>query len=1430
MRGSTWWKQRNLERAFLILAGVVLGLLYFRLYDRNQQIFAEVPERLKAGTMVNINDPDAGQRMAALLRKGYYFGDSRDIAFAADAITRGLKEQPKPLDNIGELNKRGFGVSASDAFIKGGNSYRRRSQLSRYLIGFTTEDSMLYVQESKAPQSHPSSVNLGTGAHKIVTRIQNKEKAPVSGVLVRLALVIADDSLGETNSEDLPILITKQEGSVRKTFTQDSAKRLRLQGFVAYARTDANGTARFERLPDNQSFEVLPLQPGFEFGPSKGIQQLEDDEELAFVQSPHALRLFANRDFSNLKRERSLIVRMPEEVNYWFNIIGIAFLASFLLLHLFLTIRYPETDQLLLPVLMLLTGISLLTLLSLQDPLRDRFLGRSTLYYFLAGIASVIILLLIDFRKFTTDSRFYRFFVFRGGRSANGWPWAIVAACLLVLTILFGTGPEGSGVKVNLAGFQPSEVVKFLIIFFLAGYFATNETFIATYTRWQKRTSFFGFALGAILLTILLFLILGDLGPAMVTTFTFIVLFSFCRGDFPQMAGTVLLYVLVTWITKSVWIATGVTLLLLIIASFRTRFGLSESSIMVLVIMSGFMLLDQIPGLEKIIPGPMQRLTDRKAIWENPWNNEVFGGDHIANGIWGMTSGGISGQGIGEGFAKTIPEAHTDMILPSMGEELGLAGILTIFILFFLYLHRSIILGRQSGRPFLFYLTAGIGIATFVQFLLIAGGSIGALPLSGVSLPFMSYGGSSLILNMAAAGLLLSVSRVRGTVPQMKYVSAQHDRNLVPALAVSLVGIVLLGVSVGRYLLSNEKWVVQPSLVADRSGARIFSYNPRIAILIKRLKAGTLYDRNGLVLATSDPRIVAKQRGALAGLGLNTGRIDSMSKQRLDRYYPFGEQTFFWVGDMNSGAFMGSNNGYFAEYEHMADLRGFPAPEQSYQVRATRFHPSRFLPARTTEMSVRRRDFSALAPLLLAGINSKEVAEFKQQNRDVVMSVDASLQTRLNTALMSQTVAPGSRISIVVMDASNGDVLASAMNPLPALDNPEQMLLTPAEQSHLPYWVTNTDLGFTLATQPGSTAKLITALSAFNKLGMAATHVVKVVRPGDLIRRGGYEPDEAGPITIEAGIVHSNNPFFIRLANEEHLQDEMTEIYMKCGLFLRGLGGYYYGSSPDDAQRSRWLETWRNTEFKIPYNPNNIWSGRARGISGMAWGQGELVATPAAMARVASAIANGGSLLPNRYVIRIANADQPIKQGMAVAKDAQYAFLMTDYMRKQSAPKLGKLGILVAGKTGTPERISRNKQVSDGWYVFFAPKGNGPGNLVVCVRVEETKGSSIAVQLAGSIVVPMLRQAGYLRGFNEAPRATADVVPGFDNGMDPGMTPVQGITPSQAPTEAIDVAPVPAASESTSPPRPRPDRPRQTDAEPATPVETEPTTTPDTSR
>jgi cell division protein FtsW (lipid II flippase) len=1342
---STQHKGRGAERFFLVALSIVLGLLFFQLYNVLKRDFEEVPKRLADGSMVNLNDDKIDERIHHLLQAGYYFEDPRDVSFIRSVIAARLTHD-EVIDNIGELNKAKYNVNAEEAFTKGGDSYKRRVLLSRALLGFTGEDSLRYEGEKRAPQQLPVATDVGMGKYKISGKIENRNGNVVPGVLVRLEMILPQDSAYSDNVSEVDKLIIERGAGFNRTYLLDAAQHRQLQSLVAYARTDDDGKFSFVGLPEGKAYAVLPLQPGYQFGPSKGVSELDDDVSFRFVQAPHTIKLLSTKDYNNLRKEKALIVRTPEDFSKWFWIILGVFFAGFFLVHIFLSIKLKEVDQLILPVVMTLTGLSLITLISLQDPLRDRFLAKSTIGYFSIGIVGLVLLLFFNLRKFTTDSGLYRMFSFKNG-TEKGWQWAVAAVGLLILTIFFGSGPEGSGVKVNLFGFQPSEIVKFLLLIFLAGFFANNERFIAEYRSWQKRWSFFSFALVAILASIILFLMLGDLGPAIVVCFTFIILFSFSRGDFPFMAGAVIIYVLAGWISGNVWLATGITLVLLVLVMLFIRKHLSESAVMALVVMASFLLIDQVPFLDDLFPGPVQRLSDRKAIWEDAWNNEVFGGDHVANGIWAMASGGLGGQGVGEGFAKTIPEAHTDMILPSIVEEFGLAGIICVFILFLIYLHRAIIIGRQTGTPFLFYLCAGIGVGTFVQFLLIAGGSIGALPLSGVSLPFVSYGGSSLIMNMIAAGFLLSASIIKGSAVQMQYITKQQDRNLVPALVAACVGLFLLTVNVGKYLVNNEKWVVEPALVAERSGARMFSYNPRIYILINKLEAGSLYDRSGMLLATSKKEKLLAQRDTIATSGIEKYKIDSLSHKRLDRFYPFGEHMFFWTGDMNTGIFMGGTNGYFAEYELLAELRGFPTPTVQYNVTASRFKEDRFLPAAVREMSIAKSDYSALSNLLLEGINSKEVEEFKKQNRDVQLSMDASLQTALNKSLQRDDSLRMKRVSVVVTEDSTGDVLASSMFPLPQVNDWEMMNLTPAEKNRLPFWVTNTDLGFTHATQPGSTVKILTSLAALNKYGPDITRKVIPIRQQDLIRTRGPEPDEPGNITMERAIVRSNNSYFIKLANEMQLQEEMGDLYLKSGMFLRGVGGYYYHAASDNEyQHGKWKDLWRRTEFTSirSYNPNDIRKTRARGISGMAWGQGELIASPAAVARLISGVSNGGVMTQNRFVLKISDSLLPVKGGIPIAKDSVYAAILTDYMQKQSANKLATLGLKVAGKTGTPERIVKGRRINDGWYVFFAPKKTGKGNIVVCIRIEDTKGSSDAVRLAGKHVIPVLKQKGYL--------------------------------------------------------------------------------------
>jgi hypothetical protein len=488
------------ERIFLLLVSVLFVFLFFRLHTVLQTRFADVDKRLQDGTMINLNAPDPAGQLKKLLTKGYYFEDNRDIDLITATVANASGGTTQ-IDNIGDLNKRKYFIGADDAFAKGGTSFKNRVDASRSLLGYTGEDSLLFAREKGNPVKVPQVTDLRIGHTSITASVVNKKQA-VAGVLVKLEMILPQDSI--FNDEEIESIksITENDNGFKEVFIPDSAGNRRLQEITAYARTNEQGIAKFTNLPEGKAFKILPLQPGYQFGTSQGIQNLDDDASFTFTQQPHTIRLFSTKDFNILKKEKSLIIRTLVEFNKWFLIISGSFIAAFLLVHIILSWKFSTSDQLILPVVMILTGLSFLTLLSLQDPLRDRFLAKDMLAYLGIGLVAMLVMLQFKLRRFTPDSWIYRMLVFKHNRNAaNGWPWVVLAATLLAMTIKFGTGPEGSGVKVNLFGFQPSEIVKYLIILFLAGFFAANEKLISEYSSWSKRWQFFSFALVAILVT-----------------------------------------------------------------------------------------------------------------------------------------------------------------------------------------------------------------------------------------------------------------------------------------------------------------------------------------------------------------------------------------------------------------------------------------------------------------------------------------------------------------------------------------------------------------------------------------------------------------------------------------------------------------------------------------------------------------------------------------------------------------------------------------------------------------------------------------------------------------------------------------------------------------------------------------------------------------
>jgi cell division protein FtsW (lipid II flippase) len=118
----------------------------------------------------------------------------------------------------------------------------------------------------------------------------------------------------------------------------------------------------------------------------------------------------------------------------------------------------------------------------------------------------------------------------------------------------------------------------------------------------------------------------------------------------------------------------------------------------------------------------------------SPWDNAAGGGEHLAQAYWSLTTGGFTGQGLGDGNTLVVPAAHTDMVMAIVGEELGLLGFLGVLLLSAVLFHRGLLVALRSGSLFGFFLGAGIVISSALQLGLIVGGMLGVVPLSGVTL------------------------------------------------------------------------------------------------------------------------------------------------------------------------------------------------------------------------------------------------------------------------------------------------------------------------------------------------------------------------------------------------------------------------------------------------------------------------------------------------------------------------------------------------------------------------------------------------------------------------------------------------------------------------------------------------------------------------
>lgn len=375
-----------------------------------------------------------------------------------------------------------------------------------------------------------------------------------------------------------------------------------------------------------------------------------------------------------------------------------------------LVVKTNWYDKTLLISVMLLIGLGLIMVTSSSLHYAE-ISGRESFYVIRHLIYLLVALLAFTFALTQPIKRWQQY-----------GPYLLLISIALLIFVLFaGKTVNGSRRWLAFAGvtFQVSEVVKLFIVVYLAGYLVRRTD--------ELQTQIKGFLKPLMVLALItgLLLLEPDFGASVVILATALAMLFLGGARLWQFIGLTL--------------AVGAMLALIAVS----------------------------------LPHSLERLT----TFLDPWKDPFGSGYQLTRSLIAFGNGGIFGQGLGSSLMKLsyLPEAHTDFVFAVFAEEFGLFGVFCVLALFFVMLARSMNIGRKAlaqNRPYAGYLAYGIGFWLSFQALINIGVTSGALPTKGITLPFVSYGGSSLMICCLAIGILLRID-YEGRLLESGYIKQQ---------------------------------------------------------------------------------------------------------------------------------------------------------------------------------------------------------------------------------------------------------------------------------------------------------------------------------------------------------------------------------------------------------------------------------------------------------------------------------------------------------------------------------------------------------------------------------------------------------------------------------------------------------------------------------
>ena len=906
--------------------------------------------------------------------------------------------------------------------------------------------------------------------------------------------------------------------------------------------------------------------------------------------------------------------------------VPLALLAAFAGSHIVLRFLAPGADSAILPIVFVLSGIGI----AFVTRLKPELAMNQVIWLFVSVAAMVATLFAV---RNLDDLAQYKYTLGAGG------------IIMLILPMIFGVERNGSKLWLQFGTltFQPGEIAKILFVLFLASYLAENRELLSASMR----------KIGPISLPY----------PRMLAPMFVMWAISLLVVVFERDLGSALL--LYTLFVVMLYVATG-------------RLGYVLVAVALLLV-GGFFLY-----------GAFAHVRTRFDVWLNPFADPSGRGFQIVQSLYSLADGKLVGSGIGKGLATLIPVVESDFIFSAIGEEMGLLGGSAILLLFMLLAIRSFATAARARSDMAAFTAVGLITSISFQAFLIVAGVTRLMPLTGVTLPFMSQGGSSLLSSFIIVALLLRAGdEATGRESEMEALADSMRRD---AIAVSEDGGAKAVVK-GRHargsfgLVTAESGVLGRVALSNRLTLLISFFTVLFAVLVGNLTYVQVVKADDYRSMPNNNHTIARsayvQRGSIISAdGLTLAESVRQADGTYLRTYPSGSLAAHTVG------YISTQYGTTGVETIMNDtLTG-------------------------------HADYSTWthAMMSLAGV--------EVPGDSVVLTINSRIQQACEDALVGRTGA------IVVLNPQTGAVLAKASSPTYSYDNISQIIESGSSEGML------VDRSTQSLYPPGSTFKALTLAAA---LDSGTASLESPYDASAAIEIGGanvtnIHDREYGQISLREAFAVSANTVFGQLGAQVGAERLVS--------YSRAFG---YGSQIG--------QDFRSTPSVMPVPGEMTEWETAWAACGQPVGEHESPAGPQSTvmqnAVIVAALANGGVAMSPYVVDHVLSPEgatitttspRTLGQPVSTRTAQQVREAMLQVVQSGTGQAAQVWGVDVAGKTGTAQISST---VSNSLFIGFAPYESPTLAISICIEGDESDNEGLAAALAAPIIETTLGvQAG----------------------------------------------------------------------------------------